>query len=112
MEITTLAELKAHCRIDDNLEDSVVEAYGNAAEQYVLTYTGRSLSELRSLNAAVNGERAIPPMIKQAVWLLAGHFYKTREASGNAQTTSLPFALEAMLRPFTSLVIEREVDDA
>ena len=39
----TAAEVKAHCRIDGNVEDSLVDAYIAAATSFVEEYLGRSL---------------------------------------------------------------------
>jgi uncharacterized phiE125 gp8 family phage protein len=42
---------------------------------------------------------SVPPAIKMAAFLLIGHWYANREATGEGMT-ELPFAVEALLAPF------------
>ena len=48
MNILTLEQIKAQCRIDPEMteEDQLLELYGDAAEETVLNYCNRSLESL------------------------------------------------------------------
>lgn len=46
----------------------------------------------------------VPPAIRQAILLLVGHWYNSREAVSPAQIKELPFGVEALLSPYRRLL--------
>lgn len=104
MEITNLSEIKSHLRIESDIEDSLLESYGDAAEAMVIRYLRRSVSEL----CASFGGGQVPADIRLAVLLLVGHFVKNREASSTQQVISLPFGVSSLLSPFVRLSLTEE----
>lgn len=82
MSIVTLSLLKAHIGKDEILDpnvfgsiasanDELLQHYIDAAEDHVANRLGKPLSDFDPMPAA----------IKQAVLLVAAHFYENREAS-------------------------------
>lgn len=43
---------------------------------------------------------SVPEPLKQAVKILSGHFYQTREAAGGARTYSVPQSVDALIAPY------------
>ena len=43
---------------------------------------------------------AVPELLKQAVKILAGYFYETREAAGEARVYTMPQSIDALIAPF------------
>lgn len=104
MTIITLDELKAHLRIDDDLENDVLEIYGTAAEEYVLGYVHRSSDELTALNLEYTGVEEFPSSVKTAMLMYAGNLYKNREATTNQTNNVVALGMESLLRKWTALV--------
>jgi len=97
MNIVTLAEIKAHTRIDSNAEDTLLELYGNAAEETVLALLERTLDDIYDEYAC------IPIRLKQAVLLLVDNSYANRSAVSPTQLYNVPYTLEALIKPLMSL---------
>jgi Phage gp6-like head-tail connector protein len=84
MSIVTISLLKAHIGTDELLDpsifgdiasanDELLQHYIDAAEDYVANRLGKPLSDPEF--------DPMPAAIKQAVLLVAAHFYENREAS-------------------------------
>ena len=74
MLLLTLPDIKRHLRVETDQEDELLTEYGEAAEQLVLDYLNREVSDI------VDEYRGIPRPIKQAALILVGDFYAYREA--------------------------------
>lgn len=70
MTTVTLSTAKEHLRVDQDVEDNLVTAYLEAAEEYVSEYIGTDLSSLSPL----------PATLKAGVLLLTADLYELREA--------------------------------
>ena len=64
----SIEDLKAHLRIDFDLEDDLILAKRDAAIGIIENYTGQSLSELDTVPAPIN----------EALRKLVSHFYEHR----------------------------------
>lgn len=93
--MVTLAELKTHLRIDDDLtaEDTLIEAYKGAAIAHIQNLTEQDFSTL------------MPEPIKHAIKLLVGHWYKNREATTETKQQEIPHAVDALIQPYKKVTI-------
>ena len=86
--LLTLADVKLHCRIDTNDEDSLLGALIATATTAVADY----------LNVTTVDSTAAAP-VKSAALLLVGTLYENRESQGDRQFYKNP-AFEALLNPY------------
>ena len=86
--LLTLADVKLHCRIDTNDEDSLLGALIATATTAVADY----------LNVTSVDDTAAAP-VKSAALLLVGSLYEQRESQGERQFYKNP-AFEALLNPY------------
>ena len=72
--ILTLTEIKNHLRVDQSVEDDLIQLYSDAAEDSIRNY----------LNRDIPGENdspvAVPAAIRSAILLYIGDLYHNREA--------------------------------
>lgn len=95
----SLALFKNHVRADDFTDDDeLMQHYVDAAEAHVIQATNRTADELQQL-----GSGEYPAQLKQAVLLLAGHWYNQRESVAGVQMHEVPDALQALIKPFRKL---------
>lgn len=95
----SLALFKKHVRADDFTDDDeLMQHYVDAAEAHVIQATNRTDEELQEL-----GKGDYPAQLKQAVLLLAGHWYNQRESASGVQMHEVPDALQALIKPFRKL---------
>lgn len=100
MATVSLALFKKHVRADDFADDDVyLEHLLEAAETSVITATNRSELELVEIGA---GE--FPAPLKQAVMMLAAHWYNQRESVAGVQMHEVPDALQSLVKPYRKLV--------
>ena len=99
MAVVNLALFKKHVRADDFTDDDeLMQHYVDAAEAHVIQATNRTADELQQL-----GSGEYPAQLKQAVLLLAGHWYNQRESVAGVQMHEVPDALQALIKPFRKL---------
>lgn len=104
MEIITLEEIKAQCRIDseDNSEDTLLTSYGDAAEQMVQNYIKRDSASL------LEDYGEVPAPIRTAMLILVAQYYKYREASTQDAVNDVPWGIQTLLRPYVKLIRREE----
>ena len=86
--LLTLADVKLHCRIDHDDEDSLLGALIATATTAVADY----------LNVTTVDSTAAAP-VKSAALLLVGSLYEQRESQGDRPYNKNP-AFEALLNPY------------
>ena len=86
--LLTLADVKLHCRIDTNDEDSLLGALIATATTAVADY----------MNVTSVDDTAAAP-VKSAALLLAGTLYEQRESQGDRPYNKNP-TFEALLNPY------------
>lgn len=98
MAIVDISLLKKHVRADDfSDDDEYLEHLLDAAEDYVLRATNASSLD----DILVGGD--LPAPLRQAVLLLAGHWYNQREAVSGVQMTEAPYTIQALIKPYRRL---------
>lgn len=90
MAIVTTAEMKAHLNIIDNVDDSLIDSKVSAAQTMLE----------QQLGYAIEDEFEEPPDdLREAVCLLAAHFYENREATVIGVSASLlPLGVKDIIR--------------
>lgn len=99
MIMVTLEEVKKQCRIDDDIttEDDVLTLYGDSAEETVVCMLNRTIEDL----FATYGD--IPSPVKHAVLMLAAHSYAHREPASVQNLYTVPYTLDALIKPYMIL---------
>lgn len=77
--LITLDLIKAHCRIDHDEDDSLLEHYENAAHEHIERQLGRRLYAESVPEDESNG-LVITAAIKQAMLMTIAHWYEHRES--------------------------------
>ena len=89
--LITLAELKAHLRIQHNEEDTLLSSLIVQAQAAALDYCRLT---------AFDGE---PEPVRLALLLFASHFYECRDSSDKAAYDTMMMAFHALLYPYRNL---------
>lgn len=90
-ELITLAELKAHCRIDGDLDDALLTTYLAAALEACQQHTGKRFS-----SAIGDGGIEFNPALKAGCLLFAAQLYEYREAVTDARLSEVPLAISRL----------------
>lgn len=97
MASVDIALLKQYVRADDfSDDDTYLEHLLEAAETYVCNATNRTSAELLT-------DGMLPVTLRQAVLMIAGHWYNQREAVSGVQMSEVPYTLQALIKPYRKL---------
>lgn len=90
MTYLVLADIKKHLNVDTSFtdDDTYISALGTAAEEAVEKYIDYPLSQLE------DSTKKLPQSVIQAMYLLIGTWYNTRESVSNTNTSVVPHAFE------------------
>ena len=88
--LLTLADVKLHCRIDTNDEDSLLGALIATATTAVADYMNMDADDV---------DDTAPAPVKSAALLLVGALYEQRESQGERPYNKNP-AFEMLLAPY------------
>lgn len=97
MNIITIANLKKHARIDDDVEDDMLELYAESAEDLVLNLLNRDIESLYEEYGK------IPKAIEHACLILAAHSFSNREPASIQNLYNVPYTLDALIKPYMIL---------
>ncbi|MGN7960886.1 head-tail connector protein [Brucella sp. 22210] len=88
MTVVPLTLMKAQLKIDDhNVDDELITHYLEAAEEWIVAFIGQTIPD------------PAPASIKQAIMMLAGHWYRSREAvTIDLSAATLPLGVMSILR--------------
>lgn len=90
MSVVTVEDQKTHMNVDFDDDDTIIASKIDAAESYVAELIGQSLA----------GMETVPEALKEAVRMLAAHFYENREAASfDGRGHELPFGFTALVTP-------------
>lgn len=88
MAVVPITLAKMHMNIDHSNDDELIQHYLDAAAEWIVDFIGTPLPE------------PTPATLKQAVMLLAAHYYENREGSLiGISAGDLPFGVIALIRP-------------
>ena len=86
--------IKLHLRVDGDEEDNLIGSYLNAAVEYVQQHCDRRLVDVPE----GPDQMALTDDVKQAILLLVGHWYATRESVVvGTITAEVPMGVPALL---------------
>lgn len=94
MPSVSVSELKTQLNLDHDLDDALLALKIDAAEAYAASFIGSTIPE------------PIPAAIRQAVLMLAAHWYEVREATltgGSAYV--VPFGVHDLLQAHRAWVV-------
>lgn len=102
MNWLTLSEIKMQCSVDEDndLDDALLESYGEAAEQTICNLCMRDEEDLME-HYGQDLQGAKP--LKVAMLMTVAQWYKYREVTTPDQTNEVPAGLMAMVRPYVKL---------
>lgn len=98
MKYLTLELIKAHSRIEYDCEDTLLELYGEAAEDTVCELTRRSYDDFLS----EYGE--MPKAVVQASLMLVDVSYSQRSPVGVQQMHAVPYTFDLLIKPYMKLL--------
>jgi len=102
-EPITLAEAKAHCRVDHSTDDSLIQGYITAAREWVEDYIDRSLVSQRLVMKLDSFPHEIelprPPMIASGTATAVTVTYVTGEAGGTATLSTSSYRVDRDATP-------------
>lgn len=98
MSIVTVTDLKLHLRLNTTAEDALLQEFIDAAEETFKALTLRTLDA----NVTTGFPSGIPASIRIAIKLLAGHYYRVREAYGEQTVEEMPFGFVSICRRYST----------
>lgn len=82
----TLAEAKLHCRIDGNDEDTLIQAYIDAALEVCQKHIGKRF----------DNDLELTPAIKIGCLMYVSQLYEYRTMIGDTEAKEVPLAISAL----------------
>lgn len=93
MSIVNLEDQKRHMNVDFDDDDALISDEIDAAESYTTELVG---SDIASMSP-------VPGALRQAIMMLAAHFYENREAASfDGRANQLPFGFLGLVSPYRS----------
>ena len=103
MKFLTFDQIKAQLRLDDEqaeLERTLLEMYGDAAEDAVLTIIRRPLRNVKQVYGHV------PKKLILVTLLLVDEWYQHRAPAEPGSLSPVPYAFDLMLKPYMRLTTD------
>lgn len=95
--------IKKNSRIDGDSEDSIIDIYGESAEQQVLNDTMRTHEELVEM-----GGGKVPAPIVHASLMLADFAYRQKSPADSLNWSVVPYTYERLIKPYMRLANKTE----
>mgnify|MGYP001493833867 CR=1 FL=1 len=91
MSIVSLEDQKKHMNVDFDDDDALISDKIDAAESYTTALVGVDIASMSP----------VPAALKQAIMMLAAHFYENREAASfDGRANQLPFSFLGLIAPY------------
>lgn len=105
MKWLTIEYIKTHSRIDYDCEDSLLELYGEAAEQTILNIINRSYDELVEKFGSTDssGNKLVPAPIIHASLMIVDNSYQFRAAATPQNIYATLYGVDALIKPYMKL---------
>lgn len=100
MKYLTFEQIKAQLRLDDEqaeLERTLLELYGEAAEDTVLNTCHRTITDIFEQHGT------IPKPLVHATLMLVDIAYKERSPVSSQNMSSVPYTFDLLLKPYMRL---------
>lgn len=97
MKWLTIDYIKQHSRIDFDCEDSLLELYGDAAEETALNLMNRTEDDL------IEEYGKIPTPVMQATLMLVDVSYTHRSPISPASQIIVPYTFDLLIKPYCKL---------
>ncbi len=97
MKWLTLEWIKKHSRIDFDCEDTLLELYGESAEDTVLNVIARSYTEV------IEHYGEVPKPLYVAALMLVETSYTQRAPISQQNMYTVPYAFDMMVKPYMKL---------
>lgn len=104
MAFPTIDEIKQHCRIDFDDEDTLLAIYLSASISKAENFINRVLKE-RLDDIENETDLLVTQDIKLALLLIIGHWYANREDTSVGEFKSIPMGFKALLEPYRYIPI-------
>lgn len=91
--VISVVEQKLHMSIEEDFldDDPIISGYIAAAESYVTCLVGENVADMTP----------VPGALRQAIKMLAAHYYENREATAfDGRANEMPFGLLALVTPY------------
>lgn len=107
MKWLTLEKIKQQCRIESDFtdEDSILEDYGESAEDTLLNYLNRSYEDVMSVYGR------IPAPLRQASLMLVDVSYQYRSPVSPQNMSLVPYTFDLMVKPYMRLSDKSETNN-
>lgn len=99
MKWLTLDDIRQHTRLDYTDEDPVLELYGTAAEETILSVLNRSYQDL------LEHYGDIPAPIRKATLMLVDLSYAERSPASTQNMSAVPYTFDLLVKPYMRLTI-------
>ena len=99
MKWLTLDRIKAQCRIEPDFtdEDTLLEEYGEEAEDTVLNTLGRSYEDV------MENYGKVPAPLRRASLMLVDAWYGTRTPIASQNMSVVPYTFDILVKPYMRL---------
>ena len=107
MKWLTLERIKQQLRIEPDMhdEDSLLEMYGESAEEVLLNYLNRSYEEVSEVYGGV------PVPLQHASLMLVDTSYQYRSPVSAQSMSLVPYTFDILIKPYMRLTDQKEEDD-
>jgi len=105
MKWLTVDWIKQHSRIDFDCEDTLLELYGEAAEEAVLNVLARNYTEV------VETWGEVPKPLFVAALMLVEVSYTQRAPISQQNMYTVPYAFDMMVKPYMKLASNNETNN-
>ena len=107
MKWLTLERIKQQLRIEADMheEDSLLEMYGESAEEVLLNYLNRSYEEVSEVYGGV------PVPLQHASLMLVDTSYQYRSPVSAQSMSLVPYTFDILVKPYMRLADQKEEDD-
>lgn len=92
--MVTLAEAKDHIRVTWATDDAEIAAMVEASKDH-----------LRSIDVVGIDVDPLPPALHQAVLLLVGQYFRSREATSDTAMKEIPFGVSCLIAPYRTVTL-------
>lgn len=97
MKYLTIDYIKQHSRIEYDCEDTLLELYGEAAEETTLNHLNRTYEDLVEIYGRV------PAPIVHATLMLVDVSYQHRSPVSGQSMYSVPYTYDLLVKPYMKL---------